>query len=663
MLLCLSQHGLYSADATTDDAAHYSDDDAASKHKKSRRLSRLKGQIIISSEEPSSNNQVVNDKDDVVMIANTLAKRSRIEQKKIKKMNRLQRMRARIHLEREENKLETQYGILTNDMPPMEPPPPPPIMEGGKYGPPPPMMEGGQIGNGPPPMMEGGQNGPPPMMEGGQYGPPPMMEGPPPMMEEGPPPMMEGGQDGPPPMMEGGQYGPPPMMEGGQYGPPPMMEGGQYGPPIMGPPPPMDGGNGYYEPPPPPPPPPPMMGPHRANHWQPDGWSKSNKYKRNGYKRKGYKRNRYKRKGWNGYWSKAGKASYPKMKMRRKKRSPNFPPPHHPSPPYVPPHRPTPTTSDRPTYFPTYSMSYPTPSLVTRESVRITIPGLMNSYGILFPSSRAEYDAMVRVLQLTLYDTARASLYNNQKVTEVNIIEIEGITPQMSTDFRRELQSANGDNNSFEEDTGSSQCAFQERQQCCSRDPPPGQGNPAQYCESLGCNFNTCRRIRFDIVAEQLLEQQGGMNRNLQSNADVSIQLIVDNLYNSITQYITEQVESGDFTISLRENARYCGGVCLSTLADATVTDVDFAPATDILIAIPTPAPTNRPTRNPVNRPTVSPTMQPTTGEPTVEPTMYPTISPTLFVSCWCFIGYFACFCGANKLTPFFCLYTFPANS
>jgi hypothetical protein len=292
----------------------------------------------------------------------------------------------------------------------------------------------------------------------------------------------------------------------------------------------------------------------------------------------------------------------------------------------------------------------------------------MNSYGIKFPKSREEYDAMVRVLQQTIYDTARASLYVNQMVTAVKVIEIEGITPQRST--RRELQS--------DEETGSFECTFQQRRSCCARDPPLGAGNPAQYCESLGCNLNNCRRIRFDIVAEQLLEQ--GMNRNLQSIFEVSTQRAVNDLYNTITLYMTEQVENEEFTISLRKNAYYCGDVCLNTMADATVMNVEFLPPTDILIGFPTPAPkpadpTPRPTLKPIRtfeprtrEPTLYPTLSPTqisTGSPTLFPTQLPTITtedPTLFptqyptrypVSCSMSVVYLTC-AFLHSLSSFF---------
>eukprot|EP00984_Skeletonema_dohrnii_P006241 scaffold2241_cov126-Skeletonema_dohrnii-CCMP3373.AAC.4 len=435
---------------------------------------------------------------------------------------------------------------------------------------------------------------------GSSSSPPMLMEPPPPPLEYGPPDMM-----GPPP---------PPL----EYGPHDMM--------IPPPPPPIiEGGDEYG------PPPPLMMGPHLPDwQWQPDGWSNSNNNNHN-HQQHGWRssNNNHQQYGWNDRGSKASKGLRPMIEP-----PPHIPPPHHRP---FPPHHPYPPP-DKPTFFPTYLTSYPTneqpDSEYTRETVRISIPGLMNSYGIAFPSSREEYDALVRTLQQTIYQTAKAPLDNNQKVTEVKIIEIEGITPQdQEPNFRRQLQSVNENTNI--QGTGSLQCTFQERQECCSKDPPPGKGNPVQYCNSLGCDFNSCRRIRFDIVAEQLLIEQG-RNRKLQTITDDSIQNIVENLYNSITSFMTEQVESGEFTMRLRGNAHYCGGVCLSTLADASVTNVDFAPATDILIAIPTPAPTKGPTRPPIPpRPPTprpqAPTYQPTTEEPTVEPTSYPTISPTLF--------------------------------
>lgn len=259
----------------------------------------------------------------------------------------------------------------------------------------------------------------------------------------------------------------------------------------------------------------------------------------------------------------------------------------------------------------------------------MTIDGMMNTYGLKRPTSREEYDAMVKVLAQTIMDNSRAPLKNNQRIIQVNVLEIEGITPQ-SGDSSRQLQSIDGASlagNSF-------QCAFAERKQCCARDPPQGAGNPAQYCDSVGCNINGCRRVRFEIIAEQLLES--GSN---QSIMDPSTQRIVTELYNTITNYLIQQIESEAFTDSLRANVRYCNALCLNTMLDVTVTDVVFAPPTDILIAIPTPAPTRFPTRKPTPptpRPTRRPipTPKPTeapTYEPTVEPTLYPTRNPTLF--------------------------------
>jgi len=513
ILSCLRRQSLYNAEAS-----HARSEEGEERHRKSRRLT-LKGKDL---ESPSSNEVETED----VMITKAAAKRNQAERKRIKKMVRQQKKRARIELKRA-SLLKTQYDstqdvVKSSSSPPMpmEPPPPPPL----------------------------------------EYGPPDMMIPPP------PPPIIEGGDE---------------------YRPPPPL----------------------------------MMGPHLPDlHWQPDGWSNNN----NNHNHQQYERsssnNNNQQYGWNGRGSKASKA------LRPIEPPPHIPPPHHrpfPPHPYPPP--------GKPTFFPTYLTSYPTneqpDSEYTRETVRISIPSLMNSYGIAFPTSREEYDALVRTLQQTIYQTAKAPLNNNQKVTEVKIIEIEGITPQ-EPNFHRQLQSVNENNNI--QGTGSLQCTFEERQECCSKDPPPGKGNPVQYCQSLGCDFNTCRRIRFDIVAEQLLVEQG-RNRKLQSITDDSIQSIVDNLYNSITSFMTEQVKSGEFTMRLRGNAHYCGDVCLSTLADASVTNVDFAPATDILIAIPTPAPTKFPTRQPIPPPTSEPTYQPTTEEPTVEPTTYPTISPTLF--------------------------------
>ena len=98
---------------------------------------------------------------------------------------------------------------------------------------------------------------------------------------------------------------------------------------------------------------------------------------------------------------------------------------------------------------------------------------------------------------------------------------------------------------------------------------------------------------------------------------------------------MTEEVESGAYTVSLRETAIRCGDICLNTMADATVADVEFLPPDDILIVDPTPPPiqqdpTDAPTDEPV--PTLEPTRYPTTSPiifPTQEPTLYPTSDPT----------------------------------
>lgn len=435
---------------------------------------------------------------------------------------------------------------------------------------------------------------------------PPMMRPPPP-----PPNAETGGQYGPPPMDE------PPMMEAGQYGsqpPPPMNIDGQP-PPMMRPPPPVFegiGATGYEQPPPPPllmGPPPPMIEPER----------------------------------FKSYGSKSSKASYGNENTPIK---PGFPlykpfPPgsQHPPGSQFPPPRPLPPNPvEKPTFMPTYSTEQPTymPTESTLgQTVRITIDGIMNTYGIMFPTSRSEYDAMVTVLEQTIMDTARAPLRNNQRVAQVKVLEIEGITPSGNSFRQLQSDSSGLGGNSF-------QCTlFSERKECCARDPPQGELNPAQYCESLGCNINDCRRVRFDIVAEQLLDH-GRNRRNLQSVTDPATQRVVNDLYSTITTYMIEQVNSGAFTNSLRFNVQYCGDICKNTLADTTVTSVVFAPPMDILIAIPTPGPTRTPTRNPTPRPTSRP-MPTVKPRPTVEPTFYPTtffptreptIIPVSFLCC-----------------------------
>jgi hypothetical protein len=201
------------------------------------------------------------------------------------------------------------------------------------------------------------------------------------------------------------------------------------------------------------------------------------------------------------------------------------------------------------------------------DGVQITIQGLLNTYGLGFPMSSEEYNDMVAVFEKTFYDSASASLGDDQKVSQVKVLEIEGITSQVSEGSQRALQIVGG--NGF-------QCTIVEQKQCCARDPPDGAGNPAQYCENLGCSVNDCRRVRFDIVAEQR-PQQGGGNRKLQLQSEV------DELYDAITQSITGQVNRGVFTLKLKENARrLCADSCTKPFARVTVTSVVFAPPTNI---------------------------------------------------------------------------------
>ena len=373
---------------------------------------------------------------------------------------------------------------------------------------------------------------------------PPMMRPPPPL-----PNAETGGQYGPPPMDE--PPPPPPMMEAGQYGsqpPPPMNIDGQP-PPMTRPPPPVfEGGAAGYEQVRPPPllkgPPLPMIEPER----------------------------------FKSYGSKSSnipiKPGYPIYKP--------FPPgSQHPPGNQFPPPKPLPPYPiEKPTFMPTYS---PTKE-VDADGIQITIQGLLNTYGLMFPLSSEGYDRMVAVFEKTIYESAGASLGDNQMVTQVRVLEIEGITPQFSGESRRELQ--NVDSNTF-------QCTIVEQQQCCAREPPKGQGNPAQYCESLGCSMNQCRRVRFDVVAEQLPPQ--GSSRKLQS------QNVVEELYAAITQSITDQINSGAFTIRLKENASLCGDSCMKPFTRVTVISAVFAPPT--LITALTEAPTQRPTPKPVRTP------------------------------------------------------------
>ena len=397
----------------------------------------------------------------------------------------------------------------------------------------------------PPPMM--GPPPPPPsyMDNEGQYGPPPMDE-------SLPPPMMGAGQYGPPPPPMNGEGPPPPMRP-----PPPMWEGTGYGSPL--PPPPLD------QPPPPPPPPYDMMGPPPPM-WESDGWKS--------------------------YGSKASK-SHNTDNTDNDNRPPikhGYPPyrpfpPDNPNPPHFPPDKPYPPnpsspTPDRPTFFPTYM---PTEGEAEGGGIQITIQGLLNTYGLGFPLSSEGYEDMVTVFDQTIYDSASASLSDNQMVIQVQVLEIEGITSQFSGGSQRELQSA--DSNSF-------QCTIDKQKQCCEREPPRGAGNPAQYCESLGCNMNDCRRVRLDIVAEQMSQQ--GSHRKLQSQTDV------DELYTAVTQSVTQQINMGAFTIRLKENASRCGDSCAKPFSRVTVTSAVFAPPSDITIQ--TLAPTPRPTPKPIKK-------------------------------------------------------------
>ena len=217
--------------------------------------------------------------------------------------------------------------------------------------------------------------------------PPPKMGPPPP-----PPPsdVVVEGQYGPP-QMDGPLPLPPQMTEAGQYGPLPSINSDVPPPPPMRPPPPMWEGTGYG--------PPPMRG---SKPSKPISYGSNIK---------------------------------PPIK-------PGYPP-HGPFPPdnSYPPHFPEP---DKPTSYPTYMPTKDQEEEANNIStVRITIDGIMNTFGLKLPTSREEYDTMVLVLAQTIMDTSRAPLKINQRIVGVNVIEIEGITPQ-SRDSRRQLQSVDG---------------------------------------------------------------------------------------------------------------------------------------------------------------------------------------------------------------------------
>ncbi len=356
-----------------------------------------------------------------------------------------------------------------------------------------------------------------------------------------PPPKM--GPPPPPPpsdVVVDGQYGPA-QMDGPLPLPPQMTEAGQYGPlppnsdvpppPPMRPPPPMWEGTGYG--------PPPMRG---SKPSKPISYGSNIK---------------------------------PPIK-------PGYPP-HGPFPPdnSYPPHFPEP---HKPTSYPTYMPTKDQEEEV--KGVRITVQGLLNTYGLGFPFSSEQYDAMVTVFAQTIYESASVSLADNQMLMDpVRILEIEGITPQFSGGSRRQLQ--NADSNSF-------QCRIDKQKRCCEREPTQGSENPTQFCESLGCNINDCRRIRFDIIAEQ-----NSFDRQLQSQ-----QSQVDELYTTITKSITQQIDSGAFAILLKENASQCGEMCIKPFARVSMISAVFAPPTDITVRTSRPMP--RPTRKPAKEPLIA---------------------------------------------------------
>jgi len=293
--------------------------------------------------------------------------------------------------------------------------------------------------------------------------------------------------------------------------------------------------------------------------------------------------------GWRSYESKSGKA-HKNNSGNKPPTKPGYPPygpfpPDNQFPPYFPPDmpfspKPIPTPG-RPTFFPTYMPTVESES--NAEGVQISIPGLLNTYGLGFPFSTDCYDDMVTVFDQTINESASVSLNDNQIVMQVKILEIEGITSQFSGGSQRELQSVGS--NTF-------QCTIVKQMQCCEREPPQGAANPAQYCESLGCNINDCRRVRFDIVAAQLSEQ-----------GSIQLQSEVDNLYTAVTQSMIQQINSGAFTIRLRENANRYGDSCAQPFLKVTVTSSVFAPPTDITVQ--TKAPTRRPTPKPIRKPRI----------------------------------------------------------
>eukprot|EP00985_Skeletonema_marinoi_P033171 scaffold40656_cov241-Skeletonema_marinoi.AAC.1 len=60
----------------------------------------------------------------------------------------------------------------------------------------------------------------------------------------------------------------------------------------------------------------------------------------------------------------------------------------------------------------------PTSESNNLSTVRITIDGVMNTYGLKLPESLEEYNAMVTVLAQTIMDTSRAPLKNNQRIIQ-----------------------------------------------------------------------------------------------------------------------------------------------------------------------------------------------------------------------------------------------------
>ena len=106
-------------------------------------------------------------------------------------------------------------------------------------------------------------------------------------------------------------------------------------------------------------------------------------------------------------------------------------------------------------------------------------------------------------------------------------------------------------------------------------------------------------------------------------------QLQTTTLGRTVISYMNKEVQNGNFTTILRENAAD-DGLGLDDIQNATVVSGTFnETGTSVATSSPTKMPTSVPTAQPSQQPTTkSPTASPTTASPTQSPTESPTASP-----------------------------------